>query len=340
MPLLGSGIVPSGAVGTELQAITRRAFIPTLVVQTYMATPVLSAALSNAQTASGGVSSCTVPVQGTNLVTAQATDYSGAFTAPAEVSGISDAEFNLKAVVVPIPFLGMEGIVQLNSAVIPKIEAKMNDAGNQIASFLAGLLATNATDQTVNIDGFPLMAAQTGTYGNINRTLSANSWWRGNVRTDSGSPTRAKVLQWIVSATAWNGGEMPNCGVMSPATWAAFAQDFVGQEQYTRTPGGAGSDAMEGRAAFTALVVAGVPIYMDANWPDGELILFNTRYFSFYIHEMAAFAFTGFASTLPNMTLGYVGAVVAVLEAICVKPKSVTRVTGFTALSGISSPNP
>src|SRR5262245_57778365 len=110
--LIGTGIVPSGAVGNQLTATTRRAFVPKLVVQLYNATPTLAAGLANAQTASGGVSSVTVPVQGTQLVTAQATDFSGAFNQPAELTGITDAEYNLKCVIVPIPFLGMEGILQ------------------------------------------------------------------------------------------------------------------------------------------------------------------------------------------------------------------------------------
>src|SRR5947208_16328882 len=105
MPALaGTGIVPSGAIGAELTAVTRRAFVPRVPVQIYKATAILSAALANAQTASGGVSSVTVPVQGPPFVAAQATDYTGAFNQPAGQTGITGAEFNLKAAIVPIPF--------------------------------------------------------------------------------------------------------------------------------------------------------------------------------------------------------------------------------------------
>ena len=331
--LIGTGIIPSGAVGTELTAVTRRAFIPKAIVQIYRSTPVLAAALANAQTASGGVSSVTVPVQGTPMVTAQATDYSGAFNQPASLQGITEASFNLKAVVCPIPFLGMEGLVQLNAAIIPLIEARMNDAGNQIADFLSTQLWTNATDGSINVDGFPLISAATGTYGNIDRTPAANDWWRGYRPTDVGNvaPTRARILTQIVAAATNNGGEMPNVAVCSPRTWVLLAQDYVGQEQYRITPGESFDQSTQGaRAAFTALMVAGVPVYLDPYATDGQLLQFNTRYFSFYIHEAAAFAFTGFASTLPNFQLGYVGAVVAVLEAICVKPASMALTTGFS----------
>ena len=338
MPLLGSGIVPSGAVGTELSAVTRRAFIPKLVVQLYKATPVLSAALSNAQTASGGVSSVTVPVQGTALTQAQATDFTGTFNSPGQVTGITEADFNLKAVVVPIPFLGMEGLVQLNAAVVPLIEARMNDAGNQVADYLSTQLFTNGTPGTINIDGFPLMTDNTQTYGNIaNRSSTGvNSWWGSNARTETAAITRNTVLADIVSAFKFAGGEMPNMGVLGPSSWTALAQNFASLEQYRITPGESFDQSNLGaRSMFTALMVAGVPIYLEPNYPDNQILLLNTRYFSFYIHEAAAFAFTGFASTLPNFQLGYIGALVAVLEAICVKPSTITQGKSYTAATPV-----
>src|SRR5262245_40631447 len=113
MPILGQGILPSGPAGNELVAVTRRAFIPQVVVQIYQATPLLSALLANAEPIEGGVSPITAPVQGTAMVTTSATDYAGSFTAPQVQTGLQNAEFNLKAIVTPIPFYVMEGLVQI-----------------------------------------------------------------------------------------------------------------------------------------------------------------------------------------------------------------------------------
>jgi len=336
--LLGSGIVPSGAVGAELNAVTRRAFVHKCIVQIYAATPMLAAGLANAQPASGGVSSITVPVQGSPMTTAQATDYFGAFNQPSGLTGISEADYNLKCVIVPIQFLGMEGILQQNAAVVPILEVRMNDAGNQIAQYLSTQLWQNGTANSINIDGFPLIATTgTGVYGNIDRALAGNAFWNANVRTAGAvAPTRQRVLFDLVSCTRVSGGEMPNIGVTSPATWATLSADFVTNENYRVTPGtGFDQDTMGVHGAFGALSVAGVPIYMDPLCPDGQIIYYNTRYDSFYIHEAAAFAFTGFASTLPTLTLGYVGALVAVLEHVNVKPSSVTLTTGYSFQSGI-----
>jgi hypothetical protein len=62
MPI-GGGILPASGSNqfTELTYVTRRAFIPKMVVQIYNFTPLMAALIANSQTASGGVSSVTVP---------------------------------------------------------------------------------------------------------------------------------------------------------------------------------------------------------------------------------------------------------------------------------------
>ncbi len=336
MPLLGSGIIPSGPIGTELTAVTRRSYVPKIVVQIYQATPVLSAALANAQTATGGVSSVTVPVQGFPMTTTAPSDYAGNFNAPGTQTGVVEAAYNLKAIITPISFLGMEGLVQLNAAVVPLIEARMNDAGNGAADYLAGQIWNNGTPQSLNIDGFPLMTDNTQTYGNIaNRIpgVGVNDFFAAfnRIQSAAGVPTRATVIADIVFAANFAGGEMPGMGVAGPGTWTALAQNFTGVESYHITPGSSFDQSTLGaRALFTALMVAGVPIYMDPKAPEGQFIYLNTRYLSFYIHQAAAFVFTGFASTLPNSQLGYIGCLVAVLEFICSKPKTIAKVTNYT----------
>jgi hypothetical protein len=330
--LIGTGYVPAGALGTEYTVLTRRAFVPKMVVQIYRATPTLSAALANAQTASGGISSVTIPVQGLPYTTAQPTDASGSFNAPQNVAAAFEMAANLCAIVVPIAFPGMEGLIQLNAAVVPRIEAVMNDAGNQVADYLNTQLWTNGTYGTINPDGFPLIAA-TGLYGNIDGTPAANNWWRANVRTVGAvAPTRLTVLRDIVSATKFAGGEYPNIGIMGPGTWELLAEDFLGLEAYMITPQQSFDQANLGaRAGFTALMVGGCPIYSDLACPEGTLLLFNTRYFAAYIHEAAAFAFTGFASTLPNNALGYVGALVVCLQFVLAKRKTMSITTGYNS---------
>ena len=330
---IGGGILPAtgSAQFNELTYVTRRAFIPKLVVQLYNSTPLMAALIANSQSASGGVSSVTVPVQGAQFVNAQWSDYSGSFAQPSVQQGAYNAEFDLKLMISPVPFLGMEGAVQQDAAIIPLIEARMNDATNVMMDAMATALYNNTTN-TQQFIGLPAAVANSGTYGNIDR--STYTWWKSSqYAAGSVNPTRQNILQYI-SGTVKNGAEMPSFGVCGFGTWTLLAQDFVGQEQYVITPGAGFDGETNGpQAAFRALMVAGVPIYPDPYCPEGTVYFLNTNYLSLYIHEQGSFVFTGFESTLPNWQIGYVGAVLMIAELVNVKPKAMTKVTGYNYLS-------
>ena len=335
MPI-GGGILPAtgSTQYTELTYVTRRAFIPKLVVQLYNSTPLLAALIANSQQASGGVSSVTVPVQGAQFVNAQWSDYSGSFAQPSVQQGAYNAEFNLKLMITPVPFLGMEGAVQQDAAIIPLIEARMNDATNVMMDAMATSLYTNYTNtqQFIGLPGAIDDGTNLQTYGNINR--STYTWWKSKVyNAGNVNPTRQNILQYI-SGTVKNGAEVPSFGVCGFGTWTLLAQDFVGQEQYVITPGsGFDGDNNGPQAAFRALMVAGVPIYPDPYCPEGLVYFVNTNYLNLYIHEQGSFVFTGFESTLPNWQIGYVGAVLMIAELISTKPKSMTRVGSYNSLT-------
>src|SRR5258707_15375891 len=96
MALFGSGIVPAaGSVATELLALTRRAFIPSVVVQIGKATPSLSAFLAAAEPVSGGLSPITQPVQGSAMTVVQNTDISGSVGPVQFLAATQKAGYNL-----------------------------------------------------------------------------------------------------------------------------------------------------------------------------------------------------------------------------------------------------
>jgi len=336
MPI-GGGIIPATGSQqyTELTYVTRRAFIPKLVVQIYNSTPLMAALIANSQQASGGVSSVTVPVQGSQFVNAQWSDYSGSFNQPSVQQGAYNAEFDLKLMIAPVPFLGMEGAVQNDAAIIPLIEARMNDASNVMMDAMATALYNNTTN-TQQFIGLPGAVSNTdpaaGAYGNISR--SSNTWWQSTVyNAGNVNPTRQNILQYI-SGTVKKGAEVPTFGVCGFGTWTLLAQDYVGQEQYVITPGnGFDGDGNGPQAAFRALMVAGVPIYPDPYCPEGTVYFLNSNYLSLYVHEQGSFVFTGFESTLPNWQIGYVGAVITIAELVATKPKTMTQVTGYNSIS-------
>ena len=332
MALPGVGITPTGSAATELTAITRRAFLPTLTVQLYNSSPFLAALIANAQVMSGGISPVTVPVQGGKMTTHQWGDYSASFAAPAQQNGIQDAEFAAKLSMVPIPFLGMEAAVQVDYAIIPRIEAVMNDAGNAASDAMATSLYANVSNpQAFNgLAGLVDDGTNLQTFGNINRTT--NPFWKAKVYSAGNvNPTRQNVAQYINGAVK-SCGEVPTYGLMGFGTWTLLQQDFIGQEQYNLSPGQSFSNHGDGpKSSFRALEVSGVPIYPDFYCPEGLLYLNNSRYMNLYLHEQASFAFTGFESLLSNNQLGYIGLLLTIGELIGTKPSAMVRVGGFNS---------
>jgi hypothetical protein len=335
MPQLGSGIVPaSGAIASELSSVVRRAFMPRVYVQLWKSAPLMAALLSSAQVASGGLSPITAPLQGTPMVSGQWVDYSGSFQQPGVQPGIQNAEFNLKAFVSTIPFLGMEGLVQLDYSVVPLIEARMNDSTNVTIDTFATALFNNVANQQQMI-GLPAAiddGSFANSYGGVSR--SANTFWKSTYVHGAGNvtPTRNLMLQFI-SQVSKTTGEMPTIGIMGFGTWTLLAQDFTSQERYTIQPGNAFGADKKAEALFRALDVAGVPFYADPYCPEGVLYLINTNYLSLFLHERAAFSFTGFESTLPNNQLGYIGAILSLLELVDVKCKAHGKFDGLAFLN-------
>jgi hypothetical protein len=332
MALPGIGITPSGAAAAELTAITRRAFLPTVTVQIYNASPFLASAIANAQLASGGISPITVPVQGARMTTNVWSGYDASFQIPSQQNGIQDAEYALKMAMVPIPFIGTEAAVQIDYAVVPRIEAVMNDAGNVMSDAMATALYSN----TGNPQAFSSLSAgiddgtNVTTFGNINRTT--NTFWKAKLYSaGSVNPTRQNVAQYINGAVK-NCGEVPTYGLMGFGTWTLLQQDFIGQEQYNITPGSSFDATGDGpRSSFRALMVSGVPIYPDYYCPEGTLFLNNSNYMNLYLHENASFAFTGFESLVSNGQLGYLGVLLTMGELVFTKPSSMVKVTGFNS---------
>lgn len=345
MPILGTGVIPSGAIGTELQYITRRAAAENVVVGVYNATPLAAALLANADIITGsGLSPITQPLQYQGYVNPQWIGYDGNFNSPSVNAGIANMEFNLKAMAIPIPYFGMEALVQDGYEIVNRLEAVLNDVGNQAAYSVSNAIYTNTsnTSQPIGLPAAIDDGTNASTYGGLTRAnynpanvinvpsnyvnpLDSKRYAAGSV-----ALTRALAMQYIAGVQK-NCGELPDFGVCGVGTWQELANDFLGLERYNLTPGAAFTDGVS--TGFRAINVAGVPIYCDPQLAEGTLYLLNTSYLSLKIHERAAFAFSGFESLLSNYQLGYLGLVLALMELVCSKPSTCAVVTGLTSIS-------
>ena len=316
----------------------------------------MSLLLRNAQRARGGVSQVTIPVQGASYVQFSWSDYSGVFPQPQVLTAAQNAEFNLKLGVTPIPFMGMEALIQSSEVVVPILKARMADAKTvAVQSISASLLASQnnqlipgqqqldnlyeATDDGTNVT----------TYGGLSRTAAGQSFWQGQLvtlGTAGAILTRQAFLRYLIQASAGTatagasnptykatlggGGEAPDFAVMNPGDWTTLMQDFMNAETFYTTPGSKyGRDDLI-NAGFRGLMLGTTPIFMDPFCPKGTAYLLNSRYLALYMSEDAPFAFSGFYSAIPNLQIANIGVLIVAFNVICSKPAAQMRLSGIT----------
>lgn len=332
MPIAGTGMVPgSGEIFNELAAITRRAFIPKLVVQIYKAAPLLSMAMRNAQRAKGGLNQVTQPVQGASYVSFDWTGYDGAFQQPQVNAAAQNAAWNLSVGVVPIPLLGMESLIQSTEAVIPRIRAVMTDAKTVAIQSIATAFFGSAGSNPLAVNGLQDVydtGTYAPTYGGISRVT--NPFWQGNVYTTSFAPSRATMIARILQLQSLAGGEAPDMVILSLADWATLAADFLSLERFNTDPGSRYGNDDAVNAGFRAIMLGNTPVLADPFCPVGQGYQINTKYLSMFLSEDANFAFSGFHSLIANSQIASVGVLIAAMALVCSKPKSGMSMTTIT----------
>lgn len=332
MPIAGTGLAPaSGAIFNELAAITRRAFVPKLVVQLYKAAPLLSLALRSAQRARGGLNQVNIPIQGASYVGFNWTGYDGSFPQPQVNAAAQTAAWNLSVGVVPIPLLGMESLIQSTEAVIPRIKAVMTDAKTVAVQSIASALFGSSGSNALAINGLQDIY-DTGTYapsyGGISR--STNTFWKSAVYSSSLAPSRATMIARIMATTQAAGGESPDMVIMSLADWTTLAADFLSNERFNTDPGSRYGKDDAVNSGFRALMLGNTPILADPFCPVGTCYFINTKYLALYLSEDANFAFSGFHSLIPNNQIASVGVLMAAMALVCSKPISGSVATAVT----------
>ena len=338
---VASGISPSGVLGAQLSAITRRAVVPTVFVQIYQTHPLLSLLLSNATPARGGFSQITIPAQGASFVSFNWGSFAGDFPMPADEAAIENAQFNLKLGMVPIGFFGMEAIVQSSEVIIPKLRAVTSDAATVIRQALASSLYANNYNNSLALDSLVQAydnGANVPAYGGITRSNA--QWWQGAYLGSIGAvSSRAGMATTLTRVTTYAAGEAPDFAVMNPADWATLLQDFMSAENYYNTPQSRWGKDDVVNAGFRCIRVLDTPFFADPFCPRGECYMINSRYLSMYLSEYAPFVFSGFESAIPQGQIASIGVLITALDLVCSKPSSGAHLAGITGAAWPNTPS-
>lgn len=335
MPILGSGLIPAGPVGLELEATVRRVFAQMVVVLLYRQNPMLALLLRNAIRASGGVSPYTQPVQTGQYVPSSWMGPAGNFNIPSDVAAIVNAEFNLCALATPVSSLGLEQLVTQDAvAVASRLMLKMNDIKNSSLNALANALFGPPIGATLPLQMFSLQdaygnATTAPTYGGLSRTTYPN--WQGLVQAAAGAVlTRAAFIPRLLASPKYNGGEALDFVVLSVEDWTTLLTDFLSLERYNNDPSSRWGKDDPVNSGFRGLLLGDTPLFFDLNIPAGTAYGFNSKYITLVIHEDANFAWTGWYSTIPQGQIASVGVSLTALNLVCSKPSTGTIITGIT----------
>jgi hypothetical protein len=334
MPILGSGLIPSGPIGLELEATVRRVFAQMVVILIYRQNPLLALLLRNAIRASGGVSPYTQPVQTGQYVTSSWIGPAGQFNLPTDVAATVNAEFNLCALATPVSSLGLEQLVTQDAiAVASRLMLKLNDLKNSALKTLStSLFGSNSGNVALQMFGL-LDAYDDGTtvdvYGGLSRATYPT--WAGlKVPAAAAILTRATMIPMLLNAAKHSGGEALDFVVMAIEDWTTLMTDFMSVERYNNDPSSRWGKDDPVNSGFRGLLLGDTPIFFDLNCPKGTAIGFNSKYITLVIHEDANFAWTGWYSTIPQGQIASVGLSLTALNLVCSKPSTGILLQGIT----------
>jgi len=321
----GTGIEPTGAIGNQLSALTRRSYLANAYCQLYTSAPTLVGLMANAAEESGGMDNLTANVQYQQMVVPQFGDFTATFAAPQPIAGIQPAAWAYTMVMVPISVYLNELLIQDEQKIQDVVDIRMTDAGNAARDFLANTLFTNITNsqQLIGLDWAIDDGTNNATFGGITR--AGNPWWQSKRYNVAAAITRSLTLLYLTGITKYS-GEKPDFGICGPATWAQLAQDYVPNERYIPEE----QHTNQFMSSFPALEVMGVPVYMDPYATEGKIYLFNCNYLTLRIHRLANWEFVDFQSMVPAFHLNYVGVAVLLLQLINTKPRSCGLLFGIT----------
>jgi len=332
MAQLGSGLIPGGPIGYELEATVRRVFAQMVVVLMYKQNPLLALLLRNAIRASGGVSPYTQPVQTGRYVDSSWMGPAGAFQIPPDVAATVNAEFNMCALATPVTTFGLEQLVTQDAiAVTSRLMLKLNDMKNSAIERLADALFSPNGNGGNLLQMFGLQDAygDEGVYGGLDRGQFQR--WRGlKLRGVGDILSRERLIPYLLRAARHAGGEALDFMVMSIEDWTTLMTDFMHLERYNNDPSSRWGKDDPVNSGFRGLLLGDTPIFFDLNCPKGTLYGFNSKYITMVIHEDANFAWTGWYSTIPQGQIASVGLTLTALNLVCSKPSTGMILEGIT----------
>jgi len=189
--------------------------------------------------------------------------------------GLTAAQFNWKMISGSVAMSRFEkaqnmGASQLIDLWDTKIEQEKISLQDK---FNTDLYGDGTTDSNAAITGLAAMITTTGTYGNINRSTSTNSWWRAII------DTTISVLSENDMRTQYNNQSKnvthPTIILTTQALYEKYESLLVPARRFV-------NDSMAD-LGFDNLTFHGVPIVYDDACTSGTMFFLNDNYLGLYV---------------------------------------------------------
>lgn len=199
----------------------------------------------------------------------------------------TNAEFKWKQYSVSVSISGKEEIQNSGeAAAINLIKARFDNASSSLVEDMNEDLYGDGTGNLSKaIDGLGIMVESSGTYGNIDRSDSDNTWWQAYEENTSASLT----LDYMRTAlmTSSKGGTDKADLIVTTQTLIEAYMALV--EPHLRLTNTKLADS-----GFMNYEFHGIPIVWDEQCPSGVMYFLNTKYFKLRYHPSANFKTTEF----------------------------------------------
>lgn len=274
-------------IGTnEINSISRRYILPTLVDNVYNSNPIFFRLNSQSKKILQGGLQIEIPLVYTRF--AAGGPYTGFDLLDVSPSDtVKNAAFDWKQAYVPVSVDGLT-LIRADSpeAVVNFLSFYFENAQTELAELIGVGIWSDGVTNVKNIDGLQ-GAVDDGTvlatYGGLSRTT--NTWWKSQRDAATGTLTLLSMRTMVGNTTS--GGRHPTLIVGTQLNYNRFWNLVQVNQAFPSTPGG--QDEQLAQAGFTNLLFDGIPFVVDSHVPANRIFFLNEDYIYLYVNPRADF---------------------------------------------------
>lgn len=256
---------------SQIQAVSRRHFIPKLVDNVFVGTPELRRGKEKSYKKIDGGEYIVQPLE---YAEGNFQWYLGAETLnTSDVDTMTAAKFTWRQAAAPIVISRLDELKNMGDAqVIDFVKSKMKNAEKTMRQNMSEAFYNDGSDATAP-HGLRSFISTANTFGGISQ--SANSWWQAQV--DSSTTTLGLAALESVFMSCSEDNEEPTVAYTTKTLYGKYWSLLQPQQRFV--------DSESAKAGFKSLMFNGIPLLAASNCPASHLFFINENYLHLYAHS-------------------------------------------------------